>query len=200
MPTFYIQQFGCRATQADGAAIERQLLDRGCTPAGSATSADVVVLNTCTVPPPPTPRLATPSVSFMPTTQLPGSSSPAATPSAPLKTSPPSPASPTSWATPTNHKSLYWCPLPLRTTGKRAIICTFRQPPPVSSPPQVLPLPSSPATFSTSVTSSWLLSSAANPTTPAPLSKYRTAATTAAPSASSPSSVAKAAASLPRRS
>ena len=49
MPTFYIQQFGCRATQADGAAIERQLLDRGCTPAGSATSADVVVLNTCTV-------------------------------------------------------------------------------------------------------------------------------------------------------
>ena len=47
--TFYIQQFGCRATQADGAAIERQLLGRGCTPANSATSADVVVLNTCTV-------------------------------------------------------------------------------------------------------------------------------------------------------
>jgi hypothetical protein len=31
MTTFYIQQFGCRATQADGAALERQLLDRGCT-------------------------------------------------------------------------------------------------------------------------------------------------------------------------
>ncbi len=49
MPTFYIQQFGCRATQADGAAIERQLLDRGCTPGDSAATADVVVLNTCTV-------------------------------------------------------------------------------------------------------------------------------------------------------
>jgi threonylcarbamoyladenosine tRNA methylthiotransferase MtaB len=49
MPTFHIQQFGCRATQADGAAIERQLLDRGCTPAPSPSDADVVVLNTCTV-------------------------------------------------------------------------------------------------------------------------------------------------------
>src|SRR6266850_5557725 len=49
MPTFYIEQFGCRATQADGAAIERQLLDRGCSPASSPTAADVVVLNTCTV-------------------------------------------------------------------------------------------------------------------------------------------------------
>jgi threonylcarbamoyladenosine tRNA methylthiotransferase MtaB len=49
MPTFYIQQFGCRATQADGAAIERQLLDRGCTLSDSAATADVVVLNTCTV-------------------------------------------------------------------------------------------------------------------------------------------------------
>src|SRR6266478_4091808 len=29
MTTFYIQQFGCRATQADAAAIERQLRDRG---------------------------------------------------------------------------------------------------------------------------------------------------------------------------
>jgi threonylcarbamoyladenosine tRNA methylthiotransferase MtaB len=49
MATFYIQQFGCRATQADGAAIERQLLDHGRTLADSADSADVVVLNTCTV-------------------------------------------------------------------------------------------------------------------------------------------------------
>jgi threonylcarbamoyladenosine tRNA methylthiotransferase MtaB len=48
MTTFHIEQFGCRATQADGAAIERQLREQGCTPAG-ATSADVVVLNTCTV-------------------------------------------------------------------------------------------------------------------------------------------------------
>src|SRR2546429_124911 len=49
MTTFYIQQFGCRATQADGAAIERQLLDRGCTAASESASADVVVVNTCTV-------------------------------------------------------------------------------------------------------------------------------------------------------
>ena len=49
MSTFFIQQFGCRATQADGAAIERQLLDRGCVPASEAARADVVVLNTCTV-------------------------------------------------------------------------------------------------------------------------------------------------------
>ena len=49
MATFYIQQFGCRATQADGAAIERQLLDRGCTPASESASADFVVVNTCTV-------------------------------------------------------------------------------------------------------------------------------------------------------
>jgi threonylcarbamoyladenosine tRNA methylthiotransferase MtaB len=49
VPAFYIQQFGCRATQADGAAIERQLLDRSCTPAPDANSASIVVLNTCTV-------------------------------------------------------------------------------------------------------------------------------------------------------
>jgi threonylcarbamoyladenosine tRNA methylthiotransferase MtaB len=49
MLTFYIQQFGCRATQADGAAIERQLLARGCTALNSPETADVVVLNTCTV-------------------------------------------------------------------------------------------------------------------------------------------------------
>jgi threonylcarbamoyladenosine tRNA methylthiotransferase MtaB len=49
MSTFFIEQFGCRATQADGAAIERQLLEQGCAPADSASSADVVVLNTCTV-------------------------------------------------------------------------------------------------------------------------------------------------------
>jgi threonylcarbamoyladenosine tRNA methylthiotransferase MtaB len=49
MPSFHIQQFGCRATQADGAAIERQLLDRGCTSASEASAADIVVINTCTV-------------------------------------------------------------------------------------------------------------------------------------------------------
>src|ERR1700682_5881664 len=49
MTTFHIEQFGCRATQADGAALERQLLDRGCTTAPGAGGADIVVVNTCTV-------------------------------------------------------------------------------------------------------------------------------------------------------
>jgi len=49
MSTFYIEQFGCRATQADGAAIERQLRDRGCTLSSSAFGAELVVINTCTV-------------------------------------------------------------------------------------------------------------------------------------------------------
>ncbi|HET8925839.1 MAG TPA: tRNA (N(6)-L-threonylcarbamoyladenosine(37)-C(2))-methylthiotransferase MtaB [Candidatus Acidoferrum sp.] len=49
MATFYIEQFGCRATQADGVALERQLLDRGCTSAPEAFAADIVVVNTCTV-------------------------------------------------------------------------------------------------------------------------------------------------------
>ena len=49
MTTFYIEQFGCRATQADGAAIERQLRDQGCCISFDRSSADVVILNTCTV-------------------------------------------------------------------------------------------------------------------------------------------------------
>jgi threonylcarbamoyladenosine tRNA methylthiotransferase MtaB len=49
MTTFYIEQFGCRATQADGAAIERQLQDQGCSICSDRSSADVVILNTCTV-------------------------------------------------------------------------------------------------------------------------------------------------------
>src|SRR5438874_295011 len=49
MKTFYIEQFGCRATQADGAALERQLLERGCALAQSASAAEIVVVNTCTV-------------------------------------------------------------------------------------------------------------------------------------------------------
>ena len=49
MATFYIEQFGCRATQADAAGIERQLLERGYAATADADSADVVVVNTCTV-------------------------------------------------------------------------------------------------------------------------------------------------------
>jgi threonylcarbamoyladenosine tRNA methylthiotransferase MtaB len=49
MSTFFIEQFGCRATQADGAALERQLRERGFSLAADAASSDIVVLNTCTV-------------------------------------------------------------------------------------------------------------------------------------------------------
>jgi len=47
--TFRVVNFGCRATQADGAAIERQFQERGLERAGEPTQAGIVVLNTCTV-------------------------------------------------------------------------------------------------------------------------------------------------------
>jgi len=47
--TYHVENFGCRATQADGAAIERQLLARGLERASASVEAEVVVLNTCTV-------------------------------------------------------------------------------------------------------------------------------------------------------
>lgn len=46
---FFVQNFGCRATQADGAALEAQLAERGLAEADDRSSADVVILNTCTV-------------------------------------------------------------------------------------------------------------------------------------------------------
>jgi threonylcarbamoyladenosine tRNA methylthiotransferase MtaB len=49
MPTFHIEQFGCRATQADAAAIERQLRAQGHDLASTSATADVIVVNTCTV-------------------------------------------------------------------------------------------------------------------------------------------------------
>ena len=49
MSRFYIENFGCRATQADGAAIERQFLERGVQRTNDARNAEIVVLNTCTV-------------------------------------------------------------------------------------------------------------------------------------------------------
>src|SRR5260370_29273626 len=49
MPGFLLQNFGCRATQADGATIERQLAAEGFERAPSVTEAAVVILNTCTV-------------------------------------------------------------------------------------------------------------------------------------------------------
>jgi threonylcarbamoyladenosine tRNA methylthiotransferase MtaB len=47
-PSFFIQNFGCRATQADGAALEASLLDKGYSNA-DRHAADLVILNTCTV-------------------------------------------------------------------------------------------------------------------------------------------------------
>ena len=44
-----MENFGCRATQADGAALERQFEERGLTRAASPSQASVVILNTCTV-------------------------------------------------------------------------------------------------------------------------------------------------------
>lgn len=49
MATFHIENFGCRATFADAAAIERQFLDDGYARANDSSAADVVVVNTCTV-------------------------------------------------------------------------------------------------------------------------------------------------------
>jgi threonylcarbamoyladenosine tRNA methylthiotransferase MtaB len=49
VPGYYVENFGCRATQADGAALERQFEDQGLTRAANPAQASVVVLNTCTV-------------------------------------------------------------------------------------------------------------------------------------------------------
>ncbi len=49
MPGYFVENFGCRATQADGAALERQFEERGLTRASAAAQAAVVVINSCTV-------------------------------------------------------------------------------------------------------------------------------------------------------
>lgn len=49
MVTFSIENLGCRATQADAAAIERQLRASGLTRVKEHREAEIVVLNTCTV-------------------------------------------------------------------------------------------------------------------------------------------------------
>ena len=46
---YYVQNFGCRATQADGAALESLLSAKGLEAAGERSAADLVILNTCTV-------------------------------------------------------------------------------------------------------------------------------------------------------
>src|SRR6202046_4087007 len=49
MTRFFVQNFGCRATQADGAALEAQLAGRGLSACDTREHADLVILNTCTV-------------------------------------------------------------------------------------------------------------------------------------------------------
>ncbi len=49
MGKYFVQNFGCRATQADGAALESLLAAKGLEVAGARSGADLVVLNTCTV-------------------------------------------------------------------------------------------------------------------------------------------------------
>ena len=49
MATFHILNFGCRASQADGAALKQQLLQAGLEEAANLEDSAVAVLNTCTV-------------------------------------------------------------------------------------------------------------------------------------------------------
>jgi threonylcarbamoyladenosine tRNA methylthiotransferase MtaB len=49
MPIFTIENFGCRATEADASALRQQLLSSGLALADDHAVADWVVLNTCTV-------------------------------------------------------------------------------------------------------------------------------------------------------
>src|SRR5271156_254953 len=49
MATFSIENFGCRATEADATALRGELLAKGLALAAEHGSADVVLLNTCTV-------------------------------------------------------------------------------------------------------------------------------------------------------
>jgi threonylcarbamoyladenosine tRNA methylthiotransferase MtaB len=47
--SYILENFGCRATQADGASIERELLDFGLVRSDTARSATLAVINSCTV-------------------------------------------------------------------------------------------------------------------------------------------------------
>lgn len=49
MRKFLVHNFGCRATQADGAALEGMLRKQGLEPVSANAEADLVILNTCTV-------------------------------------------------------------------------------------------------------------------------------------------------------
>lgn len=49
MAEYHVENFGCRASRSDGEAIAAGLRQRGLHPAASSASADVVVVNTCSV-------------------------------------------------------------------------------------------------------------------------------------------------------
>src|SRR5438128_9873559 len=47
--TFFITNFGCRASQSEGASIHQELLESQAVESDSVYEADVVVVNSCTV-------------------------------------------------------------------------------------------------------------------------------------------------------
>jgi len=49
MATFHVLNFGCRASQADGAALKKQLLAVGLAEVEGAEQSEIAILNTCTV-------------------------------------------------------------------------------------------------------------------------------------------------------
>ena len=49
MERVFVQSFGCRASQADGAALEASFRERGVEPVRDPGGADLLVVNTCTV-------------------------------------------------------------------------------------------------------------------------------------------------------
>lgn len=49
MRTFHLTNFGCRASQADGAGLQRQLNEAGLREVGGFDNSEIAVLNTCTV-------------------------------------------------------------------------------------------------------------------------------------------------------
>jgi threonylcarbamoyladenosine tRNA methylthiotransferase MtaB len=49
VPGYHVENFGCRATQADGASLERQFEQQGLLRAAAPAQAAVVVINSCTV-------------------------------------------------------------------------------------------------------------------------------------------------------
>ena len=49
MAEYHVENFGCRASRADGEIVSAELRQRGMRPAATASQADVIVANTCSV-------------------------------------------------------------------------------------------------------------------------------------------------------